>query len=46
MTKKKTSKKNVRHEAALKAWKSRRAAAKRRSDAARRAWKTRRANQE
>jgi hypothetical protein len=37
---------SVRRQAALKAWETRRAQAKKRSDAARKAWKTRRANQE
>lgn len=37
---------SVRRQAALKAWETRRAQAKKRSDAARKAWQTRRANQQ
>jgi hypothetical protein len=37
---------SVRRQAAIKAWETRRAKAKRRSDAARRGWRTRRAKQQ
>lgn len=41
-SKRKTSKANARHEAALKAWETRREQARKRSEAAKKAWRTRR----